>query len=150
MSGCSARQRPKVSVTCIICSTSHSRRFVQPAELDPGLSRETKTGKGFTAVMCTALKDDIDHSLQLVLAAKHAPSRARDVACGLFGAARVHAVLVTDIHHPILNVFFAIQPSGLACRLRHAYCLFRILLFTVYGYLQWPAESVEISFAFAL
>ena len=61
--------------------------------------------------MGTALEDDINHAVQFVLPAEHAPVGIRDVAGGLLPTARVHAVLVAHIHHAILNVILAVQPT---------------------------------------
>ena len=98
-------------VTRILGSACHARCLVQAAELDAWLSRQAKTRKGLAAFVRTPLENNIDHSVQFVLATEHAPIRARDVACGLFPTARMHAVLVADIYHTILNVVLAVQAS---------------------------------------
>lgn len=84
---------------------------MQTAELDARLSRQAEAGEGLTALMRTPLEHNIDHSVQLVLATEHATICSRDIAGGLFPAARVHAVLVANVHHTILNVVLAVQPS---------------------------------------
>jgi hypothetical protein len=89
---------------------------VKAAELDPRLARVAKAGEGFTAIMCATFKDDVHHPLQLMLAAEHAPAGAGHVAGGLLGAIRMHAVLVTHIHHALLNVILAVEAPRLSCR----------------------------------
>jgi len=90
-------------------STGHARHFVEAAVLDTRLPGEAKAGEGFAALVRAPFEDDIHHPLQLVLAAEHATAGARHVAGGLLGALRVHAVLVTHIHHPLLDVILAVE-----------------------------------------
>lgn len=101
----------KLTITRVVGSACHARGFVQTAELDARLSRQAEAGEGLTALMRTPLEHNIDHSVQLVLATEHATICSRDIAGGLFPAARVHAVLVANVHHTILNVVLAVQPS---------------------------------------
>jgi len=88
---------------------------VQAAVLDPRLPGVTEAGERLAALVGTALEDHVHHALQLVLPAVHAPARPRRVAGGLLGAPGVLAVLVPHVHHALLDVVLAEQPSGLAC-----------------------------------
>ena len=101
--------------TWIVGPPSHARRLVQAAKLDARLTGQAKAGEGLTSVVRTSLENNVDHALQFVLATEHASIGARDIAGRLLSATGVHAMFVADIHHAILYVVFAVEPSLLSC-----------------------------------
>ena len=105
----------EAGLTCAGGAPGHPRHLVQAAVLHARLAGVPEAGEGLAALVRAALEYDVDHALQLVLAAEHAAPRPWHVAGGLLGALGVHAVLVAHVHHALLDVVLAVQPPGLPC-----------------------------------